>query len=376
MTRLATSALSFDVATRSDDLELRSLMGRIPLPGDITLAMEREPDFFLGTTLEGDVHQTILAREPETGRVVGMGSRSVRELWIDGRPQRVGYLGQLRIDPQYRGMKRILQSGYDLLRGLHTEGDAPFYITSIAEENVAARRFLERGLPGLPTYQPVATLRTLVLPVGRRWSRRLDSSIVVAPAGPDDLGEISGLLMRHHAAHQFAPVWREDDLRDPERVRGLSPSDFLVAQDGGKPTGCASVWDQQAFKQVRVTAYGPKLSRWRPAINAAAGFVGVPRLPAPGSRLGLGYLAHLAVEPWSSETAVALIKAGLEQAAARGLDYLSLGVSERSPLTPALNRHFHFVEYRTVIYVVYWEDGAQAVADLGPRLPLLEIAVL
>lgn len=376
MTRLAISDLAFDVANPADDRDLRSLMARIPLPGEITLAMERDPDFFLGSSIEGDVHQTILAREPESGRVVGMGSRSVRDLWVDGRPRRVGYLGQLRIDPEYRGMKRMLQSGYGLLRGLHSEGDADFYLTSIAQDNTAARRFLEAGLPGLPTYRPVATLRTLVLPTGRRWSARRDALAAVAPAGPEDLGDISRLLMRHHGAHQFAPVWRTTDLRDPDRVRGLSPRDFLVAISGGRLAGCAAVWDQREYKQVKVVGYGPRLSWWRGPINAVAPFAGLPRLADPGERLRLGYLSHLAVEPWSPETAVALIQAGLEQAAARGLDYLSLGLDHRSPLAPALSRYFQFVEYRTVNYVVYWPDGAKAVSELGPRLPLLEIAVL
>jgi hypothetical protein len=50
----------------------------------------------------------------------------------------------------------------DSLRELHNSLGVRLYLTSIASDNVVARRLLERGLPGMPTYRPLCEFVTLV----------------------------------------------------------------------------------------------------------------------------------------------------------------------------------------------------------------------
>ncbi|MBM3266420.1 MAG: hypothetical protein FJZ01_02125 [Candidatus Sericytochromatia bacterium] len=368
----SSAGLTFDLAAPADEPELRRLMRECHLEGEITLAVEREPDFFLGQTIEGPAHQTLVARDPE-GRIAGMGSRSVREVWIDGHPRRMGYLGQLRLEPAYRGLPRIMRSGWKLLRRLHEEGDVPFYLTSISETNAAARRLLEAGLPGFPTYRPVAELATLVVSTGR-GATVPGTEVTQAEAG--DLAEIAELLARYHSAHQFAPIWTAEDLANPERVRGLVPEDFLLVRQAGRLVGCAALWDQRAYKQVRVHGYASHLGRWRPALDLASRMVGLPPLPRPGEPLEMAYLSHLAADREAVEVYLALIGAARARAAGRGLASLALGLSAGSPLLAALRQRLRFIEYRTLLYLVHWEDGAGAASAIGPRLARPEIAVL
>ncbi len=365
--------LDFALASRSDDPELRRLMRTCELEADIAIAIEREPDFFLGQTLEGDVAQTLVAREPD-GRLVGMGSRSVRDVWIDGEPTRVGYLGQLRLETAYRGMPRILRTGYALLRELHEAGDARFYLTSIAESNVAARRLLEAGLPGFPTYRPLSELSTLIVSTRQRGG--VPRGFEVDSAMRVDMAEIAGLLAHHQPAFQFAPVWTEQDLRDPRRVRGLAPEDFVTVRQGGRLVGCAAVWDQRPFKQVRIHGYAGGLARWRPAVDLAARLQGLPPLPPPGAFLEMGYLSHIATDRESLDVYLALLWGARRLAARRQLTCLAFGLASAGPIYSALRAHIRFVEYRTLLYLVHWPDGAGAVSALGPRLTRPEIAVL
>jgi len=91
----------------------------------------------------------------------------VRERFINGRPMRVGYLGGLRLDASCRGRTSILLRGYEFFRKLHEEGAGPpIYLTSILGDNLPARRLLERGLRGMPTYRFLGEFVTLV--IGRR----------------------------------------------------------------------------------------------------------------------------------------------------------------------------------------------------------------
>src|SRR5437016_827244 len=135
----------FAVATEADDAEIRRLLRENPMPGRISLSLEREPCYFAGARLPGEAKQTIIAREE--GRIVCVGNCVIRERFVNGEPRRVGYLGGLRLDAQYAGRFDIVRRGYEFFHQLQAGAPADFYFTSIAADNERARTFLERGLP-------------------------------------------------------------------------------------------------------------------------------------------------------------------------------------------------------------------------------------
>jgi len=95
--------VNIDVAVPEDDASIRRLVKRQPVPGRITVAFEREPDFSLGCAVTGDDCQIVVARTAEDAEVVGVACRSVRHVFLNGSEQRLGYLGQLRVDERFRG---------------------------------------------------------------------------------------------------------------------------------------------------------------------------------------------------------------------------------------------------------------------------------
>ncbi len=375
--RMAVDGLVFEVAQHADDDALRALLRDNPLPGWVWLSYEREPNYFLATTLEGDVQQTMIARETTTGRIVGVFSRSEFEAFINGREQRVGYLGQLRVDPAYQGQVRRLRQGYEACRTLlHQSGRAPFYLTSIVAANERARRLLLAGLPGLPTYRELAPFSTLVLPTRQFAARVGKSDMGVRQATVADLPQIAALLQRRYRRYQCAPVWTEEALRSPERCRGLTIEDFFVAKNARTMVGCAALWDQQSFKQHVVRGYSAHVRRWRRLFNVFAPLVGLPRLPAIGRSLRLVYLSHLAVANDEPEVMKALIEAVGADARRRGCGLITLGLAEGHPLLPLVKRRFRHFEYHSLLCLVYWEDGGPVAASLDARPVHVELAML
>ena len=88
-------ALDFTLATPADDESLRRLLRENPIPGSLSLTFEREPCYFDASAIEGPFHQTIVAREKDSGQVIAFGNRSVRKLFMNGHPQDIGYMSQL-----------------------------------------------------------------------------------------------------------------------------------------------------------------------------------------------------------------------------------------------------------------------------------------
>jgi hypothetical protein len=363
-------AFAFAIGGAADDEEVRGLLRNTPLPGSISLSFEREPDGGIAAAMEGSPHQTIVARERASGRLAAVASRSVRLRFLNGRPARVGYLGQLRVDPAFRRAASLLDAGFSFCRRLHDEDPCDTYFASVIAENAGARRLLERGRGGWPAFSPVDDIVTLAVPVrALRWTPRSTSIVSGADVGA---ARIADFLSRYNAGHQLAPCWNADDL-DGDRLPGLSLRDFLVVTRAGAIVGCAAVWDQRAFKQVVVRAYAPSLRRARPLLNSVAPLIGAPPLPAVGEQVRYACLSHFAVENGEIGVAQRLIAETLHRARSAGLDFVTIGLSHRSPIQAHIRRGFRHRSYKTVLYAATWPGGTVPLDD-RPAQP--EIAIL
>src|SRR6185503_10573801 len=130
-----------DFASRADDPGIRALVGREALPGRIRLSLPREPDFSLGCAVTGGDHRIVVARTKTSGEVVGVACRSVREVFLDGRAERIGYLGQLRVDKRFRG-RWLVARGFSILAEIDRQDPVRAYLASIVDGNREAHGLL------------------------------------------------------------------------------------------------------------------------------------------------------------------------------------------------------------------------------------------
>lgn len=358
----------FALATHADDGEIRRLLRENPMPGQIALTLEREPDYFAGADCPGMAKQTIIANAG--GRAACVGSCVIRERFVNGQPRRVGYLGGLRLDARVAGRFDILRRGYQFFRELQTGTPAEFYFTSIAADNTRARSFLERGLPGMPTYEFIGEFVTVLLPVGSQ-----PSSCATPEADALDANQLLNFQNDQGRHYQFAECWSAQELATLPAL-GLQMEHFHSVRIAGRLRATAAIWDQRAFKQTVIRGYAPWLAIARPAVNCAARILGGPRLPAVGSTLAHAFVSHLAVETGNLDAFIALLAKLRMLAAARGIELLTLGFAANDPRFASLRRHFRGREYHSRLYVVHWTGigGTAHALDgrcLGPEVALL-----
>src|SRR5262245_10176171 len=309
------------------------------MAGAIRVSLEREPDAFAAAAVEGRPHHTVVARDPSSGRLVGMGHRAVMDVYLNGEPARVGYLSQLRVDGAYRGRRRLLARGYDVLAARRQPDEEPFDLTSIMADNTPALRLLGAGVPGLPTYRPLERFVTLVISTWR--PPRSNGGRPMEAGRPEHVEDIAACLDRNARRCQLARRWRAADLFSTERCPGLHAGDFRLAfGSGGGLVGSAALWDQSAFKQVVVRGYSRPLARGRWWINGGAWLVGAPRLPPPGCALPHAYLSHVAVDEDDVAVFERLLASVLAEARRRRYAYVVAGFAERHPFLDVVRRRF------------------------------------
>ena len=366
--------IEFSDASAADDEILRQMLRQTPLPGWVSLSFEREPSLLMAAALEGETHRVIVAKDAVSGRVIGFFTRSVRKVFINGGTETVGYLGQLRFESSRSRVVSAMRQGYAYWRDhVRQPSECQFDLTAVLADNRPARRLLEAGIDGLPTYTPLADFSTLAIKTSHHsWDG------AVAPGTPERLDEIACFLRRQYRAYQFAPCWTGDELRRLCAVGGLRPDDFLLVEENGDIVGCVAIWDQTSFKQTIVRGYSRSIRMTRPLINIAAPLAGLPSLPPVGTGLRQAFLSHLAVIPGREQDLLPrLVRAARTRARERGAEVVLIGGASSHPSIAATKREFRHLEYKSIIYLVHWPEIPSAIdhIDRG-QLAFLELATL
>ncbi len=134
------------LARPSDELEIRKLFDRYPMqmPG-FNLIYDRSPDFFSLLRARGSASVALTGGMKGSAELMGLGSLSIRDGFLNGRRTRVAYLGDLRVIP-HRKTFRLWRSMYSrLIEEVARDLEVESFLTAILGDNqVALRSLVER----------------------------------------------------------------------------------------------------------------------------------------------------------------------------------------------------------------------------------------
>lgn len=347
-----TADIVMEPARLQDDPALRRILRTSAMPGKISVSYEREPSFFDSLAAEGGKSEVIVARNTETGDVIGFFSRTVREVFVNGTAREIGYLGQLRFDPKFKYRISVLRKGFELWRqNMHGNLGLTYDLTSILDGNILARRLLEAGKPGFPIYRPIGGYLTLAMRTGGRGDRQ------VQEAQKTDLQDILTFIRSVNKHRQFAPALPDHEWQELFASGGLDPSSFLILRDGGQIAGVLAVWDQRTYRQAVLRSYSPAMRCLRPIVNAFAAPVGLPSLPPEGHQIPQAFV-FLAATTLGLERDVLprLLRAAHQKARNRGIGMLTVGYAKDSIESEITIRNFRCIKYPSTIYLVHGPD--------------------
>ncbi len=367
----ARSDFRFATATTADEPEIRALVGGLAMPGAVSVRFEREPDYFLGTTIQGDPCDVLIARHRSDDELAAVMVRAERRVFINGRPSRVAYIGQIRIAPRFQG--RWLMPRAVLEMSQLRDAALPCLGVIATDNPVALGTIAGRRPPGGPRVAHVARLVSLAfilhsrlpgrrppLPVERPDARRLD--------------EVGDFLLRAGPRRQFFPVIDREDLTDGCTLRGLRAADLCIVRRNGDIVGVLGAWDQSGFKQEVVAGYAPRLRLLRPAYDLVARVLGGRPLPRAGEVIHTAFGCLCCLADDDPDVLAALLLAARERAAWQGQAFLMVGFDERDPLLRLVPRALH-VTYRSDVFLGSFA-GTDPARELDGRPCHVEIGTL
>ncbi|OGO57535.1 MAG: hypothetical protein A2V85_13545 [Chloroflexi bacterium RBG_16_72_14] len=356
-------------AAAADEPDIRRLVGVTPMPGAVAVRFAREPDYFLGTTIMGDPCDVLVGRAAD-GRLAGIACRAERRAYVNGVETRIGYIGQIRLADGFRG-RWLLHQGMSAFRALSPPG--MLYAGVVARENPRARGVLlgDRSPGGLRSVRLAGLTTCAILLRPRRPARA--AGVELTTAAETGLDPVVAFLRTEGPRRQLFPAYDVADFTGGATMRGLSAGDITVATRSGSVVGVMAAWDQAAYKQDIVDAYGPSLRRLRPAWDVAARLIGAQPLTPPGAAIALAFAACTCVAGDDPDVMRALLGAATARARAMGKAFLMLGLADDDPLLRVARPWLH-VTYHSDLFLLAWDVDPTAAVD--GRLPYIEVATL
>lgn len=369
----AVSRYEFALARPGDDAELRACMAGVWMEGRMAVSFRREPSYFAGCRVQGDAVQVIKCTDRADGRIVGMGSRSIQRVHLNGSPARLGYLADLRALPAAR-RGTLLARGYRFLHELHRRDPVPFYLSVIFDGNERALDALTGARAGLPVYRPLGRIRTPALQFDVARAPLAVEQVAFERAGAGALPEIAAFLAGQLPRRQFSPVVEAADFEAGGRLQDLRAQDFFVARRHGRLVACLAAWDQAAIRQTHIERYPAGLALLRPLVNLASRVSPLKPLPAPGERVAHLYLCLAAAADDELPVFRGLLRHAYNALRRGPWHYAILGLHERDPLAAV------FDDYRRIdaagqLFVVHYPEDGDPLSGLDSRLPGVEMAL-
>lgn len=329
-------------ARPSDNDGLVALAAACPMVGDLSLRIDRRPDFFALNRLEGDRWRLAVAERE--GSIVGCVAWSERSAFVNGREMRTGYAGDLKVHPEHRDTRvaDALSLWAEAACG-NLPPRAPALITVLAGNRAMERRL--SGVRGVPRFTRIGTIRTHSITIlWKRGSltRRGSTSVRTDRARWIDIPEMGGLWTRVAKRRQLAPVMAASSLGAwIRKAPGLDISSYRIARSAkGELLGFLGVWNQQAFKQLTVLGYSRRMAGARKAFNVVAPIVGAEPLPAPGAPLSCATLLHVCVPGDRPDVLRALLIDAHNELRHSGVSFMNIGLDVKDPLANALGGLF------------------------------------
>lgn len=358
----------FELANPEDGRELLEIIEETTFSGKISLLYTRRPDAFLSLKSEGEEVDIVICRDLLKKKIAGFGACAIRNLFVNGKKEKVGYLFGLRARKEYRGIYPLLHKGYEFLHNHHKDKNIKLYITTILEDNIYAQKLLERNRKFMPVYKPIGFYE--VYAIKKVINTKISSILSFERVKREDLPMIIEFLNKEGKNYQFFPVLEESDLLG-KKIPGLTYKNFYFIHCKKEIYGAGAIWNQINYKQYIIKGYGGIMKLLYP-FSFLFPLFGYPALPHIGKKLNFFTLSFWLIKDNNPEIMSHFIY-NISRIS-QGFSFFLVGVHERNPIKYVIEKNPH-IKYRSKVYLVYWNDENPVTLN-EKMIPYLECGML
>lgn len=331
-------------ADESDNEGIKEIFESEGFNGGISVQYLRGDKPLASFEADGDYARIMVAIDNKEGRTAAVGGAVIRNEYVNGKPEKCGYLTGLKVHPDYRKRILFIAQAYKFL--YENISDCRYFYTTILDDNTPAISMLEKRRKNMPDYNYLGHYTTYCFHGGKK----------ILAVEKNNTDGFDALFQTHFANLSFTPV--------NYKCNGFGQTVFYCIRKDGEIIACCYVGNQQAHKQYRMCSYS---GVYKIISHLPTGLFGYPRFPKPDSNVNYGTVSFLYVKDNDKKLCSDFLRS---VAAETDYDLLIWGGFENNPLCRALDG-MRTVHYGSRLYSVNWEQEEHIDGVIGVEAALL-----
>lgn len=361
----------FDIAKKSDDSDLREILKNTRMEGDISLTFETEPSFFKAISILGEKQTVLSIRDLEKNKIIGFLIRSTKNVFINEKVEKVGYLSSIRLLKKYRGGRLLIKGNQELKKLLESSSEK-INFTTIIKNNIYAQKVISKSRAGLPKYTEIGINKTFAIKPSRR-TRYKNSNKIMIQKGIEgfSIKKVTDFINENGKKKNLFPVFTEE-LIEKGSLNNFRVEDLYIAHKKDKILGVLGCWDQSNFKKTIVRGLSKKYKLIRFINNYfLTHIIDTPTISNINQEINAFYLNFIVIKENNNDVFSCLIDTISKDYAKKNYNYFLIGLDEKDPLCKSLKK-FRSFTYDAIVYLVDY----QSKSTLDNRIKYLEISTL
>ncbi len=308
-------------ATEADNEALQQLNREAPMRGNLTICVERIPDFFAINRRIGP-YKTMIA---ETGgRIAGVLTIARHPAVLEGKVQEIGVIRDIKVHPDFRGSTALYRLLYTFLQYALSQKWNILYATALKGNMKVIS--LMGGRAGLPSLVPAGYFIQFNFFTKRRYKKTSRYQILTEEPSDNLLTFFNTWYKRYH----FGPVLSPESLQD---------TIILSAWKNNIRHASIVLQDVSDFRQNVVEDWSMITGLFIKAWQFFHFFLPLPPPPQKGKPLRSLYIRYFAATDSTTSALSPLLTRARKLAWDGRYTFLSAGLHSRDPLMKIFRKH-------------------------------------
>jgi ribosomal protein S18 acetylase RimI-like enzyme len=306
--------IRYRLAGPDDNQQLIELTASSGMTGEISLRIDRKPDFFKLLSLRGET-KVFVALDDE--KIIGSLCVSAQQVWVGGKILPIQYIGDFKVSEFYRNQGIGLQLCNEMADYVVSTG-ADLAFLNVSRGNKRPLSFF-KNRADIPDFENIGIF-TIYQFLGKKETPVSRKYTIEKSSANDRLIQF---LNGHYGNYELGPVITKEKLENTE---------IYTIGNGKELIGAICITDTMNMKQNVVTKLSWKM-KWLlqmlHRINGIFGFSGMPKVNETVSML---YIKYLAVNNHNRHLVCELINQARYIAYSKSYSFVSYGIHEKDPL--------------------------------------------
>ena len=349
--------INFRLAANSDNQQLIELTASSGMMGEISLRIDRKPDFFRLLKMRGQT-KVFVALDGDT--IIGSLCVSLQQVYVGEQIFPFYYIGDFKVAESYRNKGIGLQLCNELANYVVPAG-ADLAFLNVSKGNDKPFSFF-KDRPGIPDFENIGIFKIHPF-IGKKGKTRHSKYAIESTTVTNEVIEF---LNAHYCKYELASVITKDKLEGTE---------IFMLREEKKIIAAMCLIDTMPVKQNVVTKLSWKMKSLVTFINAISPVAGISKMPSLNEPIRMIYIKYLAVNGQDKQLVKLLVNYARNIVYERSYSFASIGLHEKDPFNACFSGLMK-VTFNSVGMLLSIKDNRSLIEKVKKGIPFEDYSLV